>query len=459
MNLKFDLDKIKYSSSIKVRIKELLKLLEFYFLNGRPKYLKKCQQELTSFIPEIMNEMTFDELMHIIPNYYQFCYTVTIEGGFLKNQIYIKKKLLLPFSKTVTKKLDSLDLQPLNYNTVDDNYLLICRHAVTKGMYAPGAALYSISSGLLNLGKKIIIVSLGNVDKQFLNLMQKNSNLTIFNNKTTITAEKQLEHLRKICFSFKPSKVITEMPVNIATALYFSNISSKIIYWSPGFTQVPWFDKILLVPELFNEDVFKSKKYIKVPQSLNIQLLNPKVDVSLINKYKKEYNIGPLDFVIGTFARYEKISVSFLKLVSNLLNNNKNRKIIIAGTNDNSIAKKMLKKFIENKQATILGFSDVHILGNCCNIFLDTIPYPCGFSAIEIMAKGKPVVALNQENLDNYKKSRVDELILENESELNHIITKLENNIKFYDAMSEKSIEIAKKYDNTKELAHRISLL
>ena len=35
--------------------------------------------------------------------------------------------------------------------------------------------------------------------------------------------------------------------------------------------------------------------------------------------------------------------------------------------------------------------------------FLDTIPFPCGSSAIEIMAKGKPVLSLQQTNLANYK--------------------------------------------------------
>ena len=29
----------------------------------------------------------------------------------------------------------------------------------------------------------------------------------------------------------QPAKIITEMPVNIGTALYFSKVSSKIIYW------------------------------------------------------------------------------------------------------------------------------------------------------------------------------------------------------------------------------------
>ena len=403
--------------------------------------------------------MSFNELLYIIPNYYQFCYTVTIEDNFLVNQNKISKKLLVPFSKSLINILHKLNFGPLSYEVFENRYVIICRHAVTKGMYAPGAVIYSITSGLLKLGKQVIIVSLGNIDQKFLDLKKNNSNLIILKKDDNSTAKIQLINLRKICENFKPVKIITEMPVNIGTALYYSKVTSKILYWSPGFTHVPWFDKVMLGPELVNEELLKSKKFIEVPKSINFELLSPNINLKLVENFKKEKLIEEADFVMGTFSRYEKISESFLELVFNLLKINKNRKIIIAGTNDNSRAKKKLKKFIDNKQAIILGFSDVHILGNCCDVFLDTFPFPCGFSAIEIMSKGKPVVSINQPNLSNYKKSRVNKLILENEDDLNGCLIKLENNSKFYNEMSEKSLKIAKDYDNSLKLAESIASL
>ena len=211
-----------------------------------------------------------------------------------------------------------------------------------------------------------------------------------------------------------------------------------------------------MVPELVNKILIKNKKFIEVPRSLNFELLNPKVNHEVLNKFKSRHFISKSDFVIGTFSRYEKISEEYLNLVSQILSQNSSRKIIIAGTNDRSKAENKLKKFINRKQAIILGFSDIHILGNCCNVFLDTIPFPCGSSAIEIMAKGKPVLSIQQLNLANYKKSRVPELISKDEEKLNKVIEKLENDTKFYNNMSTKSIEIAKSYDNELELANSI---
>ena len=254
----------------------------------------------------------------------------------------------------------------------------------------------------------------------------------------------------------RPTKIITEMPVNIGTALYFSKVSSKIIYWSPGFTQVPWFDKVLLVPELVNKKLMQNRKFIEIPRSLNFELLNPNINLKVLNEFKNTHLISNSDFVIGTFARYEKISEEYLNLVYQILSENSSIKIIIAGPNDRSLAENILKKFIIKKQAIVLGFSDIHILGNCCNVFLDTIPFPCGSSAIEIMAKGKPVLSLQQLNLANYKKSRVPELILKDEEELNKVIERLKNDQKFYSNMSVKSLAIAKSYDNGLDLVNSI---
>ena len=461
MNIKlnFNIEKLKNSPNHKIKINELMKFLEFYFVNGRPKKFIKYENELRNLVYELMFEMSLEELLYVIPNYYQFCYTVSIEDDYLLNQKKISEHLLVPFSKTLKKKLNQLNFKPLVYDVFEDRYVIVCRHAVTTGMYAPGSAIYSITSGLLDLGKTIVLITLGNIDHQFVKLQKKNSKLTILKKDDVSTPLKQLINLRVICQKFRPSKIITEMPVNIGVALYYSKITSKVLYWSPGFTHVPWFDKVLLVPELLNENLLKTNKFVEVPKSLNFELINPDVNYKLVKNFKKEKLIEEADFVMGTFSRYEKISESFLELVFNLLKINKNRKIIIAGTNDNSRAKKKLKRFIENKQAIILGFSDVHILGNCCDVFLDTFPFPCGFSAIEIMSKGKPVVSINQPNLSNYKKSRVNKLILENENDLNGCLIKLENNSKFYNEMSEKSIKIAKDYDNSLKLAESIASL
>jgi len=406
-----NIEKILSSRDFSIRINELKLFLNYYFLNQRPKNFLAYQEELIKCLPEIMKKMSFDELMEIIPNFYQFCYTISLDQFFEKNQNEIREKVLIPFSLKLKTSLKKLDLKPLYFETIKENYLIICRHALTKGSYAPGAVIYSMTDALLKSEKKVIILSLGSVDKTFQSLKSKNKNLEIFQKHKNATPTKQLINVIKICQNYKPTKIITEMPVNILTALYYSKISSKTLYWCPGFKNVPWYDHVLLVPELFDKKDYKNKKYTEIPRSINFELLNPKVELGDINKFKTNQGIEKNNFVMGTFARYEKISLKFLKLVYKILDDNKLRKIILAGPNDKTLALDVLEKFFKNGQAIILGQSDVHLIGNCCNIFLDTIPFPCGSSAVEMMAKKKPVLSLKQKNLSNYVKSRLPEYI------------------------------------------------
>ena len=122
MEYNFDIKKIKYSSNFEFRKNELLKFLEFYFNNNRPKNFIKYEKELTKFLPEIMSKMSFDELLYIIPNYYQFYYTITIDQNYLVAQNKILKNLLNPFSKILISKLKELRIEPLKYNLNSNNY-------------------------------------------------------------------------------------------------------------------------------------------------------------------------------------------------------------------------------------------------------------------------------------------------------------------------------------------------
>ena len=115
MEYSFDIEKIKYSNDYEVRKNELKKFVEFYFQNKRPKYFIKYEEQLTEFMPDIMSKMSFEELLYIVTNYYQFCYTVTIEKNFIESQNKILNKLLNPFSKILLNKINELNIEPLKY--------------------------------------------------------------------------------------------------------------------------------------------------------------------------------------------------------------------------------------------------------------------------------------------------------------------------------------------------------
>ena len=456
MKLNFDFKKIKNSKNSTIIRNEVTNFLNYYFINGRPKTFIKYVDDLFNVSSKIILALNLNELLTIIPNLYQFFYTITLNNNYLESQKNILNHLLIPFSRVLPKLLIQNSFKNITYNVEENHYLIICRHAVTQGIYAPGTSVYSYTSELLKKKKKVVLVTLGEVDNKFLILKKIYDEFTILKPDTVSSPLKQLENLMLICKNFRPNKIITEMPVNIVTALYYINVSSKIFYWCPGFTEVPWYDKVLLVPELASKNKLKEERNILIPRSINFDLLNPKVNLKGLDDFKRNYKLTSRNFILGTFARYEKITIQFLEILTYLLDQNFNRKIILAGPNDNTNVKKVLKKFLNNKQAIILGQSNAHILGHACNVFLDTFPYPCGSSALEMMAKGKPVIGIESENLANIKKSRVQNLIVKNKFLLNDLLKRLENNINFYRDMSKDSIVIARNWDNSSELVEII---
>ena len=75
----FEINKIIHSSSYEERKKELYEFLKYYFFNGRPKNFEIYIEQLSDCLPELMEKMSFDEMFEIIPAFYQFYYTITLE--------------------------------------------------------------------------------------------------------------------------------------------------------------------------------------------------------------------------------------------------------------------------------------------------------------------------------------------------------------------------------------------
>ena len=99
MKYSFEIEKLNTLTIMKLEKMSYKKFVEFYFQNKRPKYFINYEEQLTEFLPDIMSKMSFEELLYIVPNYYQFCYTVTIEKKFNESQNKILNKLLNPFLK------------------------------------------------------------------------------------------------------------------------------------------------------------------------------------------------------------------------------------------------------------------------------------------------------------------------------------------------------------------------
>ena len=91
-------------------------------------------------------------------------------NGDLENQSEINKRVLQPFQTNLERMLPSIEVPRLDFHPNKDVYVVMTRHAVTQGMYAPGKQIYSVCDALLKARKKVILVNFGNQDEKFLEL-------------------------------------------------------------------------------------------------------------------------------------------------------------------------------------------------------------------------------------------------------------------------------------------------
>ncbi len=429
-------------------------IIKDYFDNGRPKSFEKYERPLTDKLPQFLKFLDFDSLIVLIQNFFLFRRTNNPEKNTDSHQQQISDEVLHPFLNRIEEIIANLELKPLDYPVQQKNVIIQTRHALTQGSYAPGKQIYAVARALLEANFNVKVFSYGEVDEEFKALMASNPHFQI-SEKQHLQPLEQLFDLRSEAFHFRPSAILTDYEIGVLTAAEAIGLSSKCFLLSAGFYRVPWYSKIMLTEELMTESLMQSDRFHLIPQTLLIENLAPKIDDKTISEIKAQLGLGD-SFVIGSFARYEMFSEEFLSLLDTILHNLKNTKVILAGANDQSLARRLLKQHIAAGRVQILGPSKTAMLGYVCDVFLDTFPTVTGYAALESMAKGKPVFTLDCENLQNYRKSRLEELIFNTKVELIDALAVSVAEASRYQKLSIASKDFIAKIENLDELTNAL---
>ncbi len=430
--------------------------LNYYFSNGRPREMHKYRDRLTIQFARALELMNFDDTINFGHHFFLFWRTVSPEDENDDGQSEVENLILHPIKRRLNQMSSNsgfLLSKNLKYKPNPNHILIITRHASSQSSYAPGKQIYEFSRSLTKKGIIVWVLSEGEIDENYTKLMAENPNFLVFQYRTKGLSER-FKELRARCEVFKPKQIITDAEVALISALHIFGVSSNVILSSQGFYKVPWYDSILMSQEIYDKDKFrKINRYVESYQTLSLDLLAPEKPKQIIDQAKESMGIKPNDFVIGSFARYEQFSYEFLDLMSKILEQNKSVKCILAGPNSREPAKERLNKYIRQGRIFLLGPSDAHILGHCCDAGIDSFPAVQGFSCVELMAKGKPVFVLDCPNLARQRKNRLPEMIFDSKNSLLAGIKQSLSSKKFYKKMSEKSVKLGASFDRGDEVA------
>ena len=317
------------------------KILSRYFNeHSRNQSFQQVSGLISERFSECLEHFDLDNGTKFASTFFLFCYTLaSVDKGFTGVQNEIFRTVAVPFQIFVRKKASFVE-GLMNTVPQGENYIFVCRRAVVNGPYAPGKSIYTYAEALLARGESVWIIVLWNTDPQFIKLKKKYDKLKIsvlFTANLTINLISLIEILK---FG-EPKVILTETEFELPAVLGIMNSKIPMIYLAQGYYNLPWYGSIGANTQLDKQHKGRPKNdFFDLPVWVNRSILAPEADVQWINHEKARLGINKSDFVIGAFARMEKFSEPFLKLLTRLLDQNKRIKIILAGPNDQTLVAK-----------------------------------------------------------------------------------------------------------------------
>ena len=429
-------------------------ILKAYFSLGRPSHFYQYKETMLNAYVKMLHSLPVEHCFHLTHQFFLYVRTNNSGVGDLENQNEINRSIFQPFKSNLAKMLPSIEVPRLNFLPNKDTYVIITRHAMTQGMYAPGKQIYAVCEALLEVKKAVILVNFGQKDEKFLEL-ENHPKFFMCNFRNNFNSLQSFFALRELIDEIRPTEIITEIELSALNLLEAIGVSSKVCLLSAGVYQIPWFDKKYLAPELYSEDMKLQTDIVAIPQTHSQKILAPILREDEIEQIRMELKLKG-KFVLGSFARYEKFTPEFLNFAKRALNSVPDSVLILGGSNDRTTAEFYLADEIAKNKVILLGQVKTYVLGWLVDVFLDPFPNIAGFAALESLAKGKPVVTKECSGLGNYRKSRVQDLIFEDDNDLLDTLISMAGCSHKYLRWSEKSKELASSLYNSEALADAI---
>lgn len=421
-----------------------IKIVSKYFsIYGRSKKYEIIFNNFSQRFSDLINQLDnfkaidFGELMFLLG--------YTIHEDKALNQDKLLNEIALPYQRRIGSNWQSENIAFDFDGRANEEMLFVCRHGTTRGTYAPGKSVFSYVEALSQAKQKITIAIMGNIDDVFNSLAKKHTNVHIFR-LGNIARENQARLTADLINYLKPHSVFTEIEFGLPSVIAITSNKFKTFFMSQGYFNLPWYNHIAL-PEnqIVPEDFFRKDAILRYPSIVSSKLLDIDVPKTKILDLKAKFKITEGDLVVGSFARMEKFSPSFLEDVIFALESCPNTKLILAGPNDATDQRKALSTFIAQGRAFLLGPSDTNLLGKLCNVGIDTHPSPCGHAALELHAKGVPVMYRKTDAVESFQSQRLDELSYIRKDDLVALIQRFNDDLVWANGLSSKSKILVKK--------------
>ena len=242
----------------------------------------------------------------------------------------------------------------------------------------------------------------------------------------------------------QPEVLISDMNTALPTVIFERRAAPIQIFYQFGmpFWPIANLDGVLQVWQTDPKQMgFPTGKRFVLPLATPPESLAAPVDASRIACERARFPHGRL---IGTYGRLAKITPEFLSAIAAAIARVTDVTVVLGGTGDGGPIRRVLESLgVADRFVVIDEYVDGQVWRHMLDIFLDTFPQQGGLSGREVIAAGKPVVAMFSKDMPNFAADRVRYLVARSPADYTRILQRLLEDKTFYGKACEDTYALA----------------
>lgn len=271
------------------------------------------------------------------------------------------------------------------------------------------------------------------------------------------STEERITSLQQMIAEDRPDVLITDMNAALPAVLFSRRVAPIQIFYQFGMPvwPVPEVDAVFHVWDFdFRKAGLTGRPHWELIIPYDVASFAQPIDRRTLELERARLGV-PEGRLIGTYGRLAKITRPFIETVSAACAGHPDVTVLLGGSGDASSIRETLAALgLADRFVVVDSYVDGHVWGHLLDVFLDTFPQPGGASCLEVIAKGKPVVALSTRDSANLaRRQRVASLVADDPACYEQIVRRLLGDQPFYQSACEETRRLAASFPNESSYA------
>jgi hypothetical protein len=281
---------------------------------------------------------------------------------------------------------------------------------------------------------------------------------TVAQQSASYSPEDRIRAVEEAVRRVEPDVLITEMNSSLPTVLFERRVAKLQMFYQLG---LPFWPLVNVDAVLDSWGVdpaileMEPERCFLLPTPFNLPEYAKAVDQAALQAERAKFPRGRL---IGCYGRISKVTASYIRTAAAIIEAIDDVTVIIGGPGDaGPVRRAVADSGCAERFVVVEGFVDGQLWGHLLDVFLDTYPQPGGLAVMEMIAKGKPTVYMEDPSVPSFSAFKLAELTARDSNSYVQIGRRLLDDAEFYARSSRATRALANGHPNEQDYANALS--